>query len=653
MNPASARVGLPDALLPASVRAGCYRRSRLPATGSATRGPFRSGRLTLMAACALLPTATPAAAVLTLQSRSAGLDLPSQAEARTEFEVGDVDGDGELDLVSVGDHGSPFVNSDQHGIMVWLGDGAGNWSVRQFGNFGYGGCALGDLDRDGFLDVAWGIHHNWGSGMDARLMGAARGDGSGAAWADWGQGLAANGETWGMFATALADFDGDGLLDIASQSFGGSNGIRVYRNHGDGTWSQASALTGGTVGYTVETADVDADGRMDIVSTRSGATVLLGDGTFGFTVQTAGLPASGIRGIAVGDIDEDGAVDLSFASGSSGVRAFSFDGAQWNDRSSGLPASGTYQLTQLGDLDGDGHLDLVVFAGPSGQVFLGDGAGNWIADATWSMPSPGSASALRVDGDIDHDGRDDIVVSATQSGFPFYRNQLRLYSPWSEPASLTARVVSPRGGEAVRPGSVRSIRWSAAVPPAQGAASVDLELSRHGVAGPWLPIATAIPTSGGYQWIVSAPGGVDDARIRVTVTTTSGSVQATSPAGFRILGDPAGLPEGGGADDDDAGRSELTSSDEHGGADLRVSFHPVPARETVTLVALRSMPSSATMTLHDLLGREIRSLELSPGEVRAVVSLTGRSGERLAAGTYYLRVQCGRESVTRPLIVIR
>lgn len=664
MISAAARVGLPDSLAFPSARAGRCRRSRPAAAGSARQGPFRFHLRMALAVLAFLCAAMTAEAALTLQSRSAGLELPTKEEGRTEFEVGDVDGDGELDLVSVGDHGSPFVNSDQHGIMVWLGDGAGNWSVRQFGNFGYGGCALGDLDRDGFLDVAWGIHHNWGSGMDARLMGAARGDGSGAAWADWGQGLAANGETWGMFATALADFDDDGLLDIASQSFGGSNGIRVYRNHGDGTWSQAYALTGGAVGYTIETADLNADGEMDIVSTRSGATVLLGDGAFGFTAQTAGLPSSGIRGIAVGDIDEDGAVDLSFANGSSGVRAFSFDGAQWNDRSSGLPASGTWQLTQLGDLDGDGHLDLVVFAGPSGQVFLGDGAGNWTADATWSMPSPGSASALRVDGDVDHDGRDDIVVSATQSGFPFYRNQLRLYSPWSEPASLTARVVSPRGGEAVRPGSVRSIRWSAAVPPAQGAASVDLELSRHGVAGPWLPIAAGIPNSGGYQWIVAAPGGSEDARIRVTVTTTSGSVQAVSPAGFRILGDPAGLPEGdaiGGpngqtpvgeepeAPSPDAGREPVGRA--RGG--LRVSFHPVPARESVTVVALRSMPSSATMTLHDLRGREIRSMELSPGEVRAVVSLTGRSGDRLASGTYYLRVRSGRESVTRPLIVIR
>ena len=50
--------------------------------------------------------------------------------------------------------------------MIWLGDGAGNWTVHQFGNFGYGGCALGNLDHDGLTDIAWGVHHNWGSGED-------------------------------------------------------------------------------------------------------------------------------------------------------------------------------------------------------------------------------------------------------------------------------------------------------------------------------------------------------------------------------------------------------------------------------------------------------------------------------------------------------
>jgi hypothetical protein len=590
---------------------------------------------TLAAAVVLLLLLNGASAsAVTLISKSAGLQLPSKEEGNTEFEFGDVNGDGHLDLVSVGDHGSPYVNSDQHGIMVWLGDGSGAWSVHQFGYFGYGGCALGDLDLDGQMDVAWGVHHNWGSsGMDSRLMGAARGDGSGAYWTDYGEGLASNGETWGMFATALADFDGDGLLDIVSQSFGGSNGIRVYRNHGDGTWSQAFALTGGSVGSTIETGDVNADGYLDIISTRAGSTVLLGDGAFGFTVAVQGLPTSGIHGIAVGDVNRDGRLDISFGYSSAGVRCYTFDGDGWTDASSGLPTSGYYDLTQLGDIDGDGILDLVAYDPPIGRVYLGDGAGGWTADATWTMPSPGDASALRVDGDIDHDGREDIAISASMSGFPFYRNQLRVYSPWSEPVELTARVAEPQGGECYRTGMVRFIDWLAAVPAAEGPASVDLALSIHGSAGPWHPIATGIPNSGRYQWLVDAPGASEQARIRVTVHGASETVHAISPADFRMAGDFSSIADG------EAGL-------------VRLAVYPNPARGSFSLRAERMLDQPARIALLDASGRLMHEQSLSPGRATWTLPLpTGPAGG-LPAGTYFLHLRAAGVRGVTPVLIL-
>ena len=52
-----------------------------------------------------------------------GLENPGLDTGPTEVDMGDVNGDGNIDLVSVGDHGSPFVGSGQHGVMVWVGDG--------------------------------------------------------------------------------------------------------------------------------------------------------------------------------------------------------------------------------------------------------------------------------------------------------------------------------------------------------------------------------------------------------------------------------------------------------------------------------------------------------------------------------------------------
>jgi len=581
----------------------------------------------------------PALAV-TLISRSAGLEEPSKEEGNTEFEFADVNGDGELDLVSVGDHGSPYVNSDQHGIMVWLGDGAGSWDVHQFGNFGYGGCAVGDLDHDGLMDVAWGIHHNWGGGMDGRLMGAARGDGSGTFWTDWGEGLASNGEEWGMFATALADFDGDGWLDIVSQSFGGSNGVRVYHNQHDGTWAQAYALTGGSVGYTLEAGDVNADGHADIVSTRAGSYVLLGDGNFGFTTATSGLPASSIHGIAIGDIDRDGDLDLACGYGSNGVRCYSYEDGYWSDTSTGLPTSGYHDLTQLGDIDGDGWLDLITYDPPQGKVFLGDGSGHWTADATWSMPTPGDASALRVDGDCDHDGREDIAISASMSGFPFYRNQLRVYSPSAPPTELTARLVMPQGGETLRLGSVRLIRWLAAVPAGEGPATVDLELSTTGPGGPWESIASGLPNSGRYQWTVVANQATTQGRVRLTVTSTAGSATAISPADFTLVAGGASVSDGGASD---AGAGA-------GGGQLAVTVFPTIGATSIDLRFATPSVHATHLVLLDAAGRLIGERRLSAAVQAARVDLESWRGAPIPPGRFFLRVQRGGEQRVVPIV---
>ncbi|MHC4610547.1 MAG: hypothetical protein ACYS7M_09400, partial [Planctomycetota bacterium] len=57
--------------------------------------------------------------------RSNGLQTPQMEGGNTELEFGDVNGDGHPDIVSIGDHGSPYINTNEHGIMVWFGDGAG------------------------------------------------------------------------------------------------------------------------------------------------------------------------------------------------------------------------------------------------------------------------------------------------------------------------------------------------------------------------------------------------------------------------------------------------------------------------------------------------------------------------------------------------
>ncbi|HVQ00241.1 MAG TPA: hypothetical protein VMT57_01875, partial [Candidatus Thermoplasmatota archaeon] len=56
-----------------------------------------------------------------LLSKSTGLGNPTLESGPTALNVADMNNDGNLDIISVGDHGNPYVNTQEHGIMVWLG----------------------------------------------------------------------------------------------------------------------------------------------------------------------------------------------------------------------------------------------------------------------------------------------------------------------------------------------------------------------------------------------------------------------------------------------------------------------------------------------------------------------------------------------------
>jgi hypothetical protein len=475
--------------------------------------------------------------MVTFIEKSTGLNNPEKDGGKTELELADINNDGNLDIICVGDHGSPYVNSQQHGIMVWLGDGIDTWSVNQVGNFGYGGCEAGDLNLDGFLDIVWGVHHDWGEpGFGDTLIGAALGDGTASSWTPWAEGLGTGGEDWGMFATDLADFDCNGLLDIISQSFGCCNGYHMYENHGDGSWSHEWSLTGGNTYNNIEVGDFNSDGYPDFVGNREGTNVFFGDGSFDFTQTQSGLPTSSWRGLDIGDMNSDGFDDLVVGFYSNGVKCYIFNtqSNSWSSESSGLPSSGTY-YPQFGDVNGDGYLDIVAYSGPVGTLYLGDGDGNWDSDATFTMPSNGGYSAFVVDGDFDHDGREDIVIQAEEDDWPSYQNKLKAFSPYIEPTELTSNLQIPNGGETFRSGSIRKIRWLSAVPITEDDSSVDILVSLTGESGPWDTVASDIPNNGCYQWLVDA-GGSENCRIKIIVTTSSDAAYSFSTNDFTIIG---------------------------------------------------------------------------------------------------------------------
>jgi hypothetical protein len=489
--------------------------------------------LGLVLSTLLLAGHPPGMPALEYVESSVGLTPPSLDGGPTEVEMVDVDGDGHVDLVSVGDHGNPFINTDQHGIILWRGDGKGGWSVSQVGEFGYGGIAAGDMNGDGLVDVAYGIHHDYAAGdLGDQILEVALGDGTGLAWTAWDDGLATNGETYGMSGTDVADVDGDGDLDVGSNSFGCCAGLHVYLNEGDGTWTQSFGLLGGNSDSELTFGDVNGDGWPDLAASHDSATVWIGDGQGDFRDADGNLPNPGAfnrAGVSLGDVDGDGRDELAWASSAGALNVWSWGfGDVWTDRSGSLPDSGPWDATQLWDMNGDGLTDLAAFGDGQFALWTGNGQGGWTAAGGHTTPSPGTYQAFRVGGDIDHNGLPDVVQVADEGGGFNTSNVLRAFREASGPTAPSARLVAPTAGATLRGGSVRFIHWAAGVPP--GAKSiVRLGYSLNGPQGPWTSIAENVPNNGRFQWTAPSVSAPTSLTLGVILRTPHSKTLAVGP----------------------------------------------------------------------------------------------------------------------------
>lgn len=606
-------------------------RSHCPNRNAAARAAARRRSSSRLLAAVLplggaLLLASGATALDYSDSSPVGPQFPEWDGGNTELCFADINSDGHVDFLSIGDHGSPYINTDQHGVMVYFGDGAGGWSIHMNGNFGYGGIAVGDVNNDGLLDVGYGMHHAYSStDFGNQLIEVALGDGTGTAWTPWDDGLATNGESYGMFATDFADIDHDGDLDLASNSFGSGNGVHVYRNNGDGSWTQTWARSAGNAQAHLCFGDVNGDGYPDIAASYQYGAIWIGDGAGGFSNADTGLPGiggGGLAGVSLGDVDGDGCDDLSFVQ-NGGVHVYVWRGDHWEPSCEGLPATGIYGISRLWDMNSDGWVDVAALGDGTFTVWLGDGSGRWIPGGGHAGHPAVDSAALDVYGDVDHNGLADVVLVQEEGSWPSWRNYLYVYRETSVPVERFVTVQHPRGNQTFVLGAVVTLRWSAAQL-GDTPASVDLDLSASGPVGPWMPIATGIPDSGHRQWTVS--GFVTDrAHLRVTLRQEGDNVAAVSRAFRMISSDPAAAdplsPSAAGAF---VRQLRVVPNPVRAGADFRV------------LLAAALEGGGGWLRLHDATGRLISARKVPAGVAQFAARASATTGTELPAGRYWV-----------------
>jgi hypothetical protein len=298
--------------------------------------------------------------------------------------VADVNGDGKPDLLMAESCATCSFNNGVVGVMFGKGDGTFE-SARTYsaGGSSPASIAVGDVNGDGKPDLVvtefCGTFACPGNGVVGVLLG--NGDGT------FKEATTYQSAAYEAESLTLADVNGDGKLDVVVTNLckdltciphPGPGVVSVLLGNGDGTFLAAQTYaSGGFDAWSLAIADVNGDGKPDLLvanncfsgdgSCGNAVGVLLGngDGTFQ-VVQTYDSGGFSAAGIAVGDVNGDGIVDLLVANElpSPGGKATigvllgrgdgTFEPAQTYD-SDGLFAS----AIAVADLSGNGAPDVV------------------------------------------------------------------------------------------------------------------------------------------------------------------------------------------------------------------------------------------------------------------------------------------------------
>ena len=360
---------------------------------------------------------------------AARFPAPPPNDFSNQLTIGDIDGDTDLDIIFA--NGGNFASAGTpESQRVYINDGSGVFTDESAARLNFTGLCrgaeLGDIDGDGDLDLLLSQDFD-------RQPALFTNNGAGV-FTDVTAGQLPT-LTLSSARAQFIDIDNDGDSDIYIASGVGSRfgcgQNRILVNDGTGTFTDETAGRHPTSNWCenmdVTPGDVDGDLDVDILvgnRATNETRLLLNDGTGVFAVSATIPNNDSTYSFDFGDIDGDNDLDLLGAnsrSGNSGEALWENDGTgTFSDVSGQISPNATFDDdndSKFFDLDNDGDLDLIVAALSAGaeKIFTNDGNGNF-TQASGQITAIADSSLDLMVADLNGDGRFDIVSAQGESG---------------------------------------------------------------------------------------------------------------------------------------------------------------------------------------------------------------------------------------------